>query len=64
MTSGTHGSAPSSAWLALVVLLVAVAVASTGSVPAGTGGARSPSDRLLDVADQPVPRLDGRSEPS
>lgn len=34
---------------ALVLLLVAVAVASTGSVPAGTGGARSPSDRLLDV---------------
>ncbi len=34
---------------ALVLLLVAVAVASTGSVPAGTGGARTPSDRLLDV---------------
>ncbi len=36
--------------LALVSLLVAVAVASTGSVPVGSGGARSPSDRFLDVA--------------
>lgn len=36
--------------LALVSLLVAVAVASTGSVPVGTGGTRSPSDRFLDVA--------------
>jgi len=34
---------------ALVVLLVVVAVASTGSVPAGTGGTRAPSDRFLDV---------------
>ena len=38
------------AFLALISLLVAVAVASTGSVPIGTGGARSPSDRFLDVA--------------
>jgi hypothetical protein len=36
--------------LALVVLLASVAVASTGSVPAGTGRTRSPSDRVLDVA--------------
>lgn len=36
--------------LALISLLVAVAVASTGSVPVGTGGTRSPSDRFLDVA--------------
>lgn len=35
---------------ALVLLLVAVAVASTGSVPDGGGGARAPSDRLLDIA--------------
>ena len=35
--------------LALISLLVAVAVASTGSVPVGTGGTRSPSDRFLDV---------------
>jgi len=34
---------------ALVVLLVVVAVASTGSVPVGTGGTRAPSDRFLDV---------------
>jgi len=34
---------------ALVVLLVAVAIASTGSVPASAGGARRPSDRFLDV---------------
>jgi len=38
------------AFLALISLLVAVAVASTGSVPIGTGGARSPSARFLDVA--------------
>ena len=36
--------------LTLISLLVAVAVASTGSVPVGTGGTRSPSDRFLDVA--------------
>ena len=35
--------------LGLISLLVAVAVASTGSVPVGTGGTRSPSDRFLDV---------------
>jgi len=34
---------------ALVLLLVAVAVAATGSVPAGSEGARRPSDRFLDV---------------
>jgi Domain of unknown function (DUF4129) len=34
---------------ALVLLLVAVAIASTGSVPAGTGGTRRPADQLLDV---------------
>lgn len=34
---------------ALVLLLVAVAIASTGSVPAGSGGARRPSDRFLDT---------------
>lgn len=34
---------------ALVLLLVAVAVASTGSVPVGSGGTRRPSDRFLDV---------------
>ncbi len=33
----------------LVLLLLAVAVASTGSVPTGSGGARRPSDRVLDV---------------
>jgi hypothetical protein len=38
------------AFLGLISLLVAVAVASTGSVPIGTGGTRSPSDRFLDVA--------------
>ena len=36
--------------LALISLLLAVAVASTGSVPVGSGGTRSPSDRFLDVA--------------
>jgi len=36
--------------VSLISLLVAVAVASTGSVPVGTGGTRSPSDRFLDVA--------------
>jgi len=36
--------------LSLVVLLAAVAVASTGSVPVGTGRTRSPSDRILDIA--------------
>jgi hypothetical protein len=35
---------------ALVLLLVAAAIASTGSVPAGSGGTRRPADRLLDVA--------------
>jgi hypothetical protein len=34
---------------ALVLLLVAVAIASTGSVPTGAGSARRPSDRFLDV---------------
>lgn len=34
---------------ALALLLVAVAVASTGSVPAGAGGTRAPSHRLLDI---------------
>ena len=34
---------------ALVLLLGVVAVASTGSVPVGSGGARKPSDRVLDV---------------
>ena len=34
----------------LVLLLLAVAVASTGSVPVGSGGARQPSDRVLDVS--------------
>jgi Domain of unknown function (DUF4129) len=34
---------------ALVLLLVAIAIASTGSVPAGTGGTRRPADRFLDV---------------
>ena len=33
----------------LVLLLAAVAVASTGSVPAGSGGTRRPADQLLDV---------------
>ena len=46
--------------LALVVLLAAVAVASTGSVPAGTGRTRSPSDRVLDVAISLFVLLDGR----
>ena len=36
--------------LLLVVLLAAVAVASTGSVQVGTGRTRSPSDRILDIA--------------
>ena len=35
---------------ALLLLLVAVAIASTGSVPAGSGGTRRPADALLDVA--------------
>ena len=34
---------------ALVLLLVAVAIASTGSVPTGSGGSRRPAERLLDV---------------
>lgn len=34
---------------ALLLLLVAVAIASTGSVPAGSGGTRRPADELLDV---------------
>ena len=34
---------------ALVLLLVAVAIASTGSVPSGSGGSRRPAERLLDV---------------
>ena len=34
---------------ALLLLLIAVGVASTGSVPAGAGGARRPADRLVDV---------------
>ena len=34
---------------ALLLLLLAVAIASTGSVPAGSGGARRPSDTVLDV---------------
>src|SRR5262249_5022539 len=34
---------------ALVLLLVAVAIASTGSVPTGAGGSRRPAERLLDV---------------
>jgi hypothetical protein len=35
---------------ALLLLLVAVAVASTGSVPSGSVGTRRPADELLDVA--------------
>jgi hypothetical protein len=34
---------------ALVLLLAAVAIASTGSVPTGTGGTRRPADRFVDV---------------
>lgn len=34
---------------ALVLLLAAVAIASTGSVPAGAGGTRRPADRFADV---------------
>jgi len=34
---------------ALVVLLTAVAIASTGSVPVGAGGTRRPAERLIDV---------------
>ena len=34
---------------ALLLLLIAVGVASTGSVPAGAGGARRPADRIVDV---------------
>jgi hypothetical protein len=34
---------------ALLLLLIAVGIASTGSVPAGTGGARRPADRIVDV---------------
>jgi Domain of unknown function (DUF4129) len=34
---------------ALVLLLVAVAIASSGSVPAGTAGTRRPADKLVDV---------------
>jgi len=32
-----------------MLLLAAVAIASTGSLPAGTGGARRPADRFVDV---------------
>lgn len=35
--------------LLLLALLVAVGVASTGAVPSGSGGARRPSEQLLDV---------------
>jgi len=35
--------------LLLALLLATVAIASTGSVPTGTGGARRPSDRFFDV---------------
>jgi hypothetical protein len=35
---------------ALLLLLVAVAVASTGSVPAGSSGSRRPAERFVDVA--------------
>jgi hypothetical protein len=35
---------------ALAILLLAVAVASTGSIPTHSGAARRPSDRFLDVA--------------
>jgi len=34
---------------ALVVLLTAVAIASTGSVPVGAGGTRRPAERLIDM---------------
>ena len=34
---------------ALLLLLIAVGVASTGSVPTGAGGARRPADRIVDV---------------
>ena len=34
---------------ALVLLLVAVAIASSGSVPAGAAGTRRPADKLVDV---------------
>ena len=34
---------------AMLLLLIAVAIASTGSVPAGAGGARRPADRIVDV---------------
>jgi len=34
----------------LLILLVAVAIASTGSVPVGAGGTRRPAARLVDVA--------------
>jgi hypothetical protein len=46
-----HGSARGWAVaLALAVLVGAVAVASTGSVPGGDGGSRRPSEQLLDTA--------------
>ena len=35
--------------LALLLLLVAVGIASTGSVPVGSGGTRRPADKFLDV---------------
>jgi len=34
---------------ALLLLLIAVGIASTGSVPTGAGGARRPADRIIDV---------------
>jgi hypothetical protein len=34
---------------ALLLLLIAVGIASTGSVPTGAGGARRPADRIVDV---------------
>ena len=37
-------------FVALALLLVAVAIASTGAVPAGSGGTRRPADRVFDVA--------------
>jgi len=50
---GTRGMSPRRRALigvaALLLLLIAVGIASTGSVPAGAGGARRPADRIVDV---------------
>jgi Domain of unknown function (DUF4129) len=47
--NGTRAPRGPSAFVALVVLLVVVALASTGQAPVGSGGARRPSEQLIDT---------------